>query len=167
MLILSREKDDTAAPKRSVFLRTVYLLGNFLYLNFNPVLRKASKVFPNIPTENRSPYQKSLHLNNATRSEEMASTTNWEETVAAMTLTILLHILKRSLSGTDNHTINILEWTVLISSETVEFFTLLLSALSALLSILTSAFNPQVCSYLLIDFPATQLSLGWSQYSHS
>lgn len=131
-LYYPEKKDDTAAPKRSVFLRTVYLLGNFLYLNFNPVLRKASKVFPNIPTENRSPYQKSLHLNNATRSEEMASTTNWEETVAAMTLTILLHILKRSLSGTDNHTINILEWTVLISSETVEFFTLLLSALSAL-----------------------------------
>ncbi|EFO63072.1 Hypothetical protein GLP15_1784 [Giardia lamblia P15] len=125
-------KDDAAAPKRSVFLRTVYLLGNFLYLNFNPVLRKASKVFPNIPNEHRSPHQKSSHFNSANRSEEMASMTDWEETIAATTLIILLHILKRSLSGTDNHTINILEWTVLVSSEMVEFFTLLLSALSVL-----------------------------------
>ena len=124
------EKDDMTTPRRSVFLRIIYLLGNFLYLNFNPALRKTSKVFPSVLDRSKPLlYQKPFHFNNTDISEEVAFMSDWEETIAATTFTILLHILKKSLSNANNHTINILEWIAVISSETIEFFTPLISAL--------------------------------------
>lgn len=128
------EKGSEIVPQRSIFLRIIYLLGNFLHITFNLTLQKTSKVFPNTIDNSESLlHSSSFRIASIDNSEDIYSLTDWEDVIASTALIILLHILKKTVNNADNNTINIIEWTISASSESPEFFTLTLSVLYTLL----------------------------------